>query len=278
MATTRKGKCYKKVVNEPKAPERKTRFLPGASHTLPVLAGTMHGQPEKSVHPVRPGQLNATYCTDLDGFSKIALNSTYVVAESHTESDKTTSSNHSSQTEELVGAPAVLSCGLCNMVLGDSLQVCGEARNLNSIVCLRVTKDVEVKEKLDFGIQGRLAGCAYKALHCVGCNCFVGLVLHSTPQSLSTLRNLFLLHKENINCYILKTNTMRAAANVSFEQNSIMSSVLQLNEQLSQMKKRLLLAEDRVASALTEVCSRPQDGDLRPTPHKAAQNHKKYLS
>ncbi|KAJ8289666.1 hypothetical protein GJAV_G00003920 [Gymnothorax javanicus] len=103
----------------------------------------------------------------------------------------------------------VFHCGMCNTIWGDSLGVCGEEKQLNSVIFLRVSKDVVVKDELEFRLQGQMAGCAYKALHCSGCQCFVGIVPYSTPKHLSALRNLFLMQKENINCYSLGNGSMQ---------------------------------------------------------------------
>ncbi|KAK1791271.1 hypothetical protein P4O66_013277, partial [Electrophorus voltai] len=88
-----------------------------------------------------------------------------------------------------------------------------------------VTKDVSVKEKLEVCLDGPLAFCTYKVIECVGCYRVVGVVLHSTPQHLSSLRNLFLLRKEVLNCYLLKNGTMVKASRISFENRPLKKNI-----------------------------------------------------
>ncbi|RXM97602.1 Protein Mis18-beta [Acipenser ruthenus] len=91
-------------------------------------------------------------------------------------------------------------CSHCNTVMGDSLNTCGDDKRLNVIICLKVTDDVVVEDELQFGLQGKVSGCVYKPLQCGCCQSAVGMVLHSTARAFTSLRNLFLLHKENISC------------------------------------------------------------------------------
>ncbi|KAJ8411927.1 hypothetical protein AAFF_G00155650 [Aldrovandia affinis] len=140
----------------------------------------------------------------------------------------------------------VLHCGVCNTILGDSLEVCGEEKHLNSIICLRVTKDVVVKNDMEFRLDGHMAGCTYNALNCSGCHCFVGVVLHSTPRHLSALRNLFLLQKENINCYILRNGAMVRASSLNFDQSTICKSIKELKQEMSVLAEKLTILERRL--------------------------------
>ncbi|KAG7466121.1 hypothetical protein MATL_G00161640 [Megalops atlanticus] len=140
----------------------------------------------------------------------------------------------------------VLHCGVCNVVWGDSLEVCGEEKHLNCVICLRVTKDVVVKDELEFRLEGHLAGCTYKSLHCSECHCFVGVVLYSTPKHLAALRSLFLLQKENINCYILRSGTMVKASSVSFEQSAISKNIKELKQEMDALEEHLSVMERRV--------------------------------
>ncbi|XP_041121262.1 uncharacterized protein LOC121323972 isoform X2 [Polyodon spathula] len=95
---------------------------------------------------------------------------------------------------------SVFLCSQCNTVLGDSLNTCGDDKRLNVIICLKVTNDLVVEDELQFGLQGKVSGCVYKPLRCECCQSVVGMVLHSTARAFTSLRNLFLLHKENISC------------------------------------------------------------------------------
>ncbi|KAF5892728.1 protein Mis18-beta, partial [Clarias magur] len=113
----------------------------------------------------------------------------------------------------------------CSLVLGDSLGACGEIKRIKAIICLKISKDVRVREKLEMGKEGPLKFCTYKALECSGCRRFVGLVLHSTPQHLSSLRGLFLLLKEAVNCYMLGNCSVVNASKVSFEHRLLGRSI-----------------------------------------------------
>ncbi|KAJ8289098.1 hypothetical protein COCON_G00017570 [Conger conger] len=140
----------------------------------------------------------------------------------------------------------VLHCGMCNTTWGDTLEVCGEEKQLNSIICLRVTKDVVVKDELEFKLEGRMAGSTYKALHCAGCQCFVGVVPYSTPKHLSALRNLFLLQKENINCYNLRNGTMEKASSLHFDQSTVHKSIKELKQEIDLLAETLTAMEKRL--------------------------------
>uniref|UniRef100_A0A8C1THW8 Opa interacting protein 5 n=1 Tax=Cyprinus carpio TaxID=7962 RepID=A0A8C1THW8_CYPCA len=112
---------------------------------------------------------------------------------------------------------SVLQCMTCNTVLGDSLAICGEVRSLQSIICLKVSEDVRVNKKLEMSLNGHLAFSTHQVLYCAGCHGAVGLVLHSTPEHLSALRNLFLLRKELINCYMLRSGACVKASKINFK-------------------------------------------------------------
>ncbi|XP_018582971.1 protein Mis18-beta [Scleropages formosus] len=140
----------------------------------------------------------------------------------------------------------VLYCAVCSAVWSDSLEVCGEHEQLNSIVCLRVTKDVVVKEELEFRLEGRLEGCTYNALHCSGCQCFVGVVLNSTPKHLSALRSLFLLQKENINCYVLKTGAIVKASSVTFKSRNTGTNLDELKQEMDSIAEQMSRIERKL--------------------------------
>ncbi|XP_030628213.1 protein Mis18-beta [Chanos chanos] len=141
---------------------------------------------------------------------------------------------------------SVFHCKKCNTVLGDSLGVCGEDKFLDSIICLKVTEDVIVKDKVEFNSEGHLAYCSYNALHCSGCRRFVGVVLNSTPAHLSALRKLFLLQKKQINCYMFKNGTMVKASMVSFEHKPMGKRFIELRRELEAQLKQIECLKEMV--------------------------------
>ncbi|KAI4905034.1 hypothetical protein NFI96_020179 [Prochilodus magdalenae] len=145
---------------------------------------------------------------------------------------------------------SVLHCAKCSAVLADSLGVCGEVRNINAIICLRVTQDVKVKAKFEACIHGALAYCTYKILECGVCSRCVGVVLHSTPPCLSSLRNLFLLRKEALNCYLLKTSTLVKASKVSFEIRPVRKDILELKDVLEAQLKQVNILKEEVSRSV----------------------------
>ncbi|XP_051946644.1 protein Mis18-beta-like [Xyrauchen texanus] len=138
---------------------------------------------------------------------------------------------------------SVLQCITCNTVLGDSLAICGEAQNLQFIICLKVTEDVIVNKKLKMSLDGQLASSTYQGLHCAGCHGCVGLVLHSTPEHLSALRNLFLLRKELINCYMLRSGTCIKASKISFKHRIMDKNIKELKQDLDAQLKQVTILE-----------------------------------
>ncbi|KAF4105940.1 hypothetical protein G5714_013602 [Onychostoma macrolepis] len=127
----------------------------------------------------------------------------------------------------------------CNTVLGDSLGICGEVQSLHSIICLEVTEDVRVNKKLEMSLNGHLAFSTYQVLHCDGCHGAVGLVLHSTPEHMSALRNLFLLRKELINCYMLRSGTCVKASKINFKHRLMDKNIKELKQDLEAQVKIL---------------------------------------
>lgn len=138
---------------------------------------------------------------------------------------------------------SVLQCMTCNTVLGDSLGICGEVQSLRSIICLNVTEDVRVNKKLEMSLNGQLASSTYQVLLCAGCHGAVGLVLHSTPEHLSALRNLFLLRKELINCYMLRSGTCVKASKVNFKQRLMDKHIKELKQDLEAQLKQVTILE-----------------------------------
>ncbi|XP_077586750.1 protein Mis18-beta [Stigmatopora nigra] len=120
-------------------------------------------------------------------------------------------------TEQLLpGQLATLHCKHCHTVLGDSLSVCGELPCLESVICLKVTKDVVVSDEMDLGRNGKLANCIFRHLACGKCGRALGKSLMATPPHLATLRSLFLLRKTQVTCYVLDSCAVVKASAVSF--------------------------------------------------------------
>ncbi|KAG1950309.1 protein Mis18-beta [Pimephales promelas] len=148
---------------------------------------------------------------------------------------------------------SVLQCLTCNTVLGDSLGMCGEVQSLESIICLNVTEDVRVNKKLEMSLIGKLAFSTYQVLHCAGCNGSVGLVLHSTPEHLSALRNLFLLRKELINCYMLRSGTCVNASKINFKHRLVDKNIKELKQYLEAQLKQVNILEDMMEKLSTHT-------------------------
>ncbi|XP_062851789.1 protein Mis18-beta-like [Trichomycterus rosablanca] len=139
---------------------------------------------------------------------------------------------------------SVLICAKCNLVLADSLGVCGEVKYLKSIICLKITKDLTVRGRLQVCKDSPLAFCTYKVLECSGCRRFVGVVLHATPQQWSSLRNLFLLRKDTLNCYKLKSGTVVKATKMSFENRLLGQSLIEIKQHLESYLKQMKIMKN----------------------------------
>ncbi|XP_072532856.1 protein Mis18-beta [Salminus brasiliensis] len=153
---------------------------------------------------------------------------------------------------------SVLHCAKCSTVIADSLGVCGEAKHIKSIICLKITKDVRVRGKFEVCLDGPLAFCTYKILECTGCHRSVGVVLHSTPPHWSCLRNLFLLRKEVLNCYMLRDSTVVKATKVSFETRPLRRSIIELKQDMeAQLKQVEMLKEVLEEASIPRESARP---------------------
>ncbi|XP_050981442.1 protein Mis18-beta [Labeo rohita] len=150
---------------------------------------------------------------------------------------------------------SVLQCMTCNTVLGDSLGICGEVQSLQSIICLKVTEDVKVDKKLEMSLNGQLAFSTYQVLHCAGCHGAVGLALHSTPEHLSALRNLFLLRKELMNCYMLRSGTCVKASKVNFKHRPVDKNIKELKQDLEAQLKQVKILEEMMEKLYTDSVS-----------------------
>ncbi|XP_048829842.1 protein Mis18-beta [Brienomyrus brachyistius] len=147
------------------------------------------------------------------------------------------------------GKAAVLHCGKCYTVLSDTVEVCGEYKKLNSVICARVTKHVTIKEELGFQAQGPLTGCTYSALQCSGCFRCVGIILNSTTKHLSALRSLYLLQKENISCYSFKTSSMIKASDMTFEPGAIKNCLDELKQELDGILEHMVIIQRQLKGA-----------------------------
>ncbi|XP_043111857.1 protein Mis18-beta [Puntigrus tetrazona] len=146
---------------------------------------------------------------------------------------------------------SVLQCTTCNTVLGDSLGICGEIQSLQSIICSKVTEEVRVNKKLEMSLSGHLAFSTYQVLHCAGCHGAVGLVLHSTPKHLAALRNLFLLRKELINCYMLGGAFVKASK-INFKHKLMDRKFKELKQDLEAQLKQVKILE----GIMEQLCMR----------------------
>ncbi|XP_052006969.1 protein Mis18-beta [Xyrauchen texanus] len=145
---------------------------------------------------------------------------------------------------------SVFQCTTCNTVLGDSLGICGEVQNHQFVICLKVTEDVRVDKKLETSLDGQLASSIYQGLHCAGCRGRVGLVLHSTPEHLSALRNLFLLRKELLNCYIL-SGTCVKASKITFKPRLVDKKIKELKQDLEAQLKQVKILDEMMEKFCT---------------------------
>ncbi|XP_026134086.1 protein Mis18-beta [Carassius auratus] len=150
---------------------------------------------------------------------------------------------------------SVLQCMTCNTVLGDSLGICGEVQSLQSIICLKVTENVSVNKKLEMSLTGHLAFSTYQVLNCAGCQGAVGLVLHSTPEHLSALRNLFCLQKDLINCYILRSDKCVKASKVNFKYRLMDKDIKELKQDLEAQLKQVKILEGMMKTLCTHSVS-----------------------
>uniref|UniRef100_A0A8C4ZW04 Protein yippee-like n=1 Tax=Gadus morhua TaxID=8049 RepID=A0A8C4ZW04_GADMO len=108
-----------------------------------------------------------------------------------------------------------LHCHRCSTVLGDSLAVCGDFKMTDSIMIHRLHTN---------GLSCSL----HRALECSRCQCIIGAVVDSTPVHFEILRSVFLLHKENINCYIFEQSKMVKALDVVFDLKPISESITEV--------------------------------------------------
>ncbi|XP_014347251.1 protein Mis18-beta isoform X2 [Latimeria chalumnae] len=139
----------------------------------------------------------------------------------------------------------VLQCETCKAVVGDTLAVCGEDKELVVLVCTKVTKDVMMKDCL-FGTEGNLEGCFYSPLHCNSCSTCLGFSLYSTPPQFAHLRELFCLYKKNIHCYSLKTRSVLPATDLNFDLSKISNSLKKFKNQLLVVHMTLTAAEKKL--------------------------------
>ncbi|XP_071238886.1 protein Mis18-beta isoform X2 [Salvelinus alpinus] len=128
----------------------------------------------------------------------------------------------------IVENPVTFHCGQCNTVWADSRGICGEATSINSLICLEVTPDVTINSGREWSPDGLFSACVYNTLQCAGCLCLMGVILYSTPQHLSALRNLFLLKKDKMYCYIFSTGQTVKASTLNFNVTPVGERLRQL--------------------------------------------------
>ncbi|XP_068608333.1 protein Mis18-beta [Brachionichthys hirsutus] len=136
-------------------------------------------------------------------------------------------------------------CQKCHIVLGDSFDVCGEMKCMDSIMCLRVTEDVVVS---DANNEGELADCIFSLLICRGCQSRVGKVVHSSPACFDAVRSLFLLSKASISCYILNSSSMVEASTLTFKMNALKESVTEVKNRFEEQLDRMSRLQIRLAN------------------------------
>lgn len=123
------------------------------------------------------------------------------------------------------GRPMTFHCDRCNAVVGDHLSVCGEFRSLGAIMFLKVTHSVSVGDQTESATERQITGCLQRSLECTRCDSVLGSVVVSSPGQLDMLRSVFLLHKEKINCYILKHSQVVKSSELVFELKPIGPSI-----------------------------------------------------
>ncbi|XP_040917000.1 protein Mis18-beta [Toxotes jaculatrix] len=145
------------------------------------------------------------------------------------------------------GQPMTLHCAQCNIILGDSVGVCGEIKCMDSIMCLRVTSDVVISDAVESGHKGEMANCIYSCLKCRSCRCAVGKVIHSAPSRLAMIRSLFLLSKANISCYILNSSSMVKASTLSFNLKPLRENINEVRQQFEAQLDHMSHVKNRLA-------------------------------
>ncbi|TWW71723.1 protein Mis18-beta [Takifugu rubripes] len=144
-----------------------------------------------------------------------------------------------------------LHCQHCHTVLGDSVDICGETKYLDSIICLKVTGDVVVCDPVTQPQEeGEMANCIYSPLKCGCCCSSVGKVIHSAPPCLSTLRSLFLLKKANISCYVLKSSSMVMASALQFSLKAVTKDMEEVKQEFREFLDQLAFSESRLVSRI----------------------------
>ncbi|KAM7376278.1 hypothetical protein PAMP_006021 [Pampus punctatissimus] len=138
-------------------------------------------------------------------------------------------------------------CERCKTVLGDSLDVCGDVRCMDSIMCIKVTNDVVISGELESGHKGEIANCIYSSLKCRTCGCTVGKVIHSAPSRLAVIRSTFLLHKANISCYILNSCSMVKASTLTFDLKPLRESIKEVKRQCKAQFDQMTRIKSRLA-------------------------------
>lgn len=141
-----------------------------------------------------------------------------------------------------------LHCLQCNILLGDGLSICGEIKTMDCIMCLKVTNDVVVSDKMELGHTGDMAHCIYSSLLCRHCKSSVGKVVHAAPARLDTIRSMFLLHKPTINCYFLNSSSMVKASSMSFDVKPLGEEINKVRQLFEVQYKRMSHLKNKMAT------------------------------
>ncbi|KAM9708416.1 protein Mis18-beta [Menidia menidia] len=149
-----------------------------------------------------------------------------------------------------------LHCQQCHTVLADSHGVCGEINSMGCIMCISITNDVVVSVVMVSGRKRELVDCIFSALQCNSCHSVVGKVIHSAPSRLASIRSIFLLHKANINCYILDSSSMVKASTLTFDLKPLTDSITKMRHQFNAQLDHMLYIKSRLADmSLTSTVS-----------------------
>ncbi|XP_046903039.1 protein Mis18-beta [Hypomesus transpacificus] len=148
-------------------------------------------------------------------------------------------------------------CGQCNTVWADSLGLCGEAKCCDSLICstvnlsIEVTLDVIIKKEIQSSLEEKWENCIYNSLSCSGCGCSVGVVLVSAPQHLASLRSLFLIRKENTNCYQFSDGSMVKASTLNLDIEAIGTSIATLKQEMEAALEHISLLHGSLRESST---------------------------